>query len=244
MTVIENMRKRYLIILTATVLLSVPAVYLKTTVFAQSNPVQSTEPPVSVQLAVIKEAEEKKAAEEAAAKAAAEAEAARIEAERVAAEQAAQAAAAEAEAQRVAAEKAALEAAQAAQAASCGPQDPAYIYRILTESGVPRESAIQQLGSWKTESGFDHCQKRGDSGIAWGLNSWHPGRRADMPETLREQVLWAVHTEMKRDCSQCYQVFMTPNVGRDAIRTAIQQSTRWGHEGARWTYANQFSQMF
>lgn len=243
MTVKETMRKRYITIIIATLILSVPAMYLKNTVFAQSQPVEA-DPPISVQLAITKEAEEKKAAEEAAAKAAAEAEAARIEQERIAAEQAAQAAAAEA--QRVAAEKAAAEAAQAEAAKNCGPQDPAYIYRILRESGVPRESAIQQLGSWKTESGgdFNHCQKRGDSGVAWGLNSWHPGRRGDMPETLKEQVLWAVHTEMKRDCSGCYEVFMTPNVGVYAIRTAIQQSTRWGVEGARWTYANQFNQMY
>jgi hypothetical protein len=122
---------------------------------------------------------------------------------------------------------------------SCGSQDPAKIYAILAEIGVPRSSAIQLIGSWKTESHLDPCQKIGDNGVAWGLNSWHPGRRQDMPETLREQVIWAVTVEMKRDCASCYQTIMS---GGDkwTIRSAIKQTTRWGTEGARWTYADQF----
>jgi len=122
---------------------------------------------------------------------------------------------------------------------SCGSQDPAKIYAILAEIGVPRSSAIQLIGSWKTESHLDPCQKIGDNGIAWGLNSWHPARRHDMPQTLREQVIWAVNVEMKRDCASCYQTIMS---GGDkwTIRSAIKQTTRWGTEGARWTYADQF----
>lgn len=127
---------------------------------------------------------------------------------------------------------------------ACGQQDPATIYSILTEIGVPRISAIQIMGSWKHESGgFDYCQKRGDGGIAWGLNSWHPARRYDMPETLREQINWAIHTEMKRDCASCYATIMA---GGDvySIRSAIQKSTRWGVLGNRWVFADQFASMF
>ena len=122
----------------------------------------------------------------------------------------------------------------------CGSQDPAEILAILTEIGVPRTSAIQLIGSWKTESHLDPCQKIGDNGVAWGLNSWHPGRRYDMPETLREQVIWAVNVEMKRDCASCYSTIMS---GGDvwSIRQAIKNTTRWGVEGARWTYADQFA---
>lgn len=127
----------------------------------------------------------------------------------------------------------------------CGPHDPALVYQILRETGVPRESAIQLLGSWKTESGgdFNQCQQIGDNGQAWGLNSWHPGRRYDMPFELRAQINWAVHTEMKRDCSSCYERIMA---GGDvySIRVAIQQTTRWGVPGARWSYADQFASMF
>lgn len=125
-------------------------------------------------------------------------------------------------------------------ASTCGVQSPSTIYAILREIGVPRSSAIQLIGSWKHESGLDPCQKRGDGGIAWGLNSWHPARRYDMPETLREQVIWAVQTEMKRDCASCYATIMA---GGDtyAIRNAIQKSTRWGILGNRWLYADQLS---
>lgn len=126
---------------------------------------------------------------------------------------------------------------------TCGPQDPAVIYGILREIGVPRSSAIQLLGSWKTESHLDPCQKIGDGGRAWGLNSWHPNRRHDMPAGLREQINWAIHTEMKRDCASCYATIMA---GGDTwtLRDAIKRTTRWGHQGARWTYADQFANMF
>jgi hypothetical protein len=236
-----SINKRFITILIATLVLSIPAIYIKNQVFAQSPP-EPTEPRFEVMLASTRAEQEEQAKKDAqaAAEAAQLAEAQRVEQERIAAEQA------QAEAQRVAAEQEAerVRVAQEAAAANCGPADPAYIYRILVESGVPRLSAIQQLGSWKSESKLDPCQKIGDGGIAWGLNSWHPGRRADMPINLKEQVLWAVHTEMKRDCAQCYEVFMSPGQSVNAIRTAIQQSTRWGVEGARWTYANQFNQMF
>lgn len=123
---------------------------------------------------------------------------------------------------------------------ACGQQDPATIYAILREINVPRSSAIQLIGSWKHESGLDPCQKRGDNGIAWGLNSWHPARRYDMPESLREQVIWAVQVEMKRDCASCHATIMS---GGDTytIRNAIQKSTRWGILGNRWLYADELS---
>jgi hypothetical protein len=127
----------------------------------------------------------------------------------------------------------------------CGPHDPATIYNILREINVPRDSAIQLLGSWKHESGgaFDQCQKRGDGGIAWGLNSWHPGRRQDMPQGLREQVIWAVTVEMPRDCRSCYDTIMAGG-STYKIRNAIQKSTRWGILGNRWLYADQFNAQF
>lgn len=123
---------------------------------------------------------------------------------------------------------------------TCGPHQPQTIYDILVASGVPRTSAIQLIGSWTTESRLDQCQKKGDGGKAWGLNSWHPARRYDMPMDLQEQVKWAVHTEMKRDCRSCYDTIMAaPSVY--AVRAAIKQSTRWGVEGARWTYADRYA---
>lgn len=96
------------------------------------------------------------------------------------------------------------------------------------------------LGSWKTESGLDQCQKIGDGGIAWGLNSWHPGRRTDMPERLEDQIRWAIQVEMKRDCASCYQQFMNASSAWEA-RNAIQRSTRWGVEGGRWQHADHFA---
>lgn len=126
-----------------------------------------------------------------------------------------------------------------APASACGPQDPKVVYSILIEIGVPRLAAIQQVGSWTTESHLDPCQKIGDGGMAWGLNSWHPGRRADMPEGLREQINWAIHTEMKRDCADCYTQFMAAE-SVWSVRNAIQRSTRWGVEGGRWWYADNY----
>lgn len=125
----------------------------------------------------------------------------------------------------------------------CGPHSPKVVYDILIDIGVPRLAAIQQLGSWKHESGggFDQCQKRGDGGIAWGLNSWHPGRRRDMPQDLRAQITWAIHTEMARDCRSCYERFMGAK-DIQSVRQAIKESTRWGIIGNRWHYADVFSQ--
>lgn len=125
----------------------------------------------------------------------------------------------------------------------CGPHDPKYVYQLILAEGVPRISAIQLLGSWKSESRLNQCQKEGDGGIAWGLNSWHPGRRTDMPERLEDQVKWAISVETKRDCLACYNQLMNATTAWEA-RNAIQKSTRWGIEGARWTYADQFAQIY
>lgn len=125
----------------------------------------------------------------------------------------------------------------------CGPHEPAKVYQLIRNEGVPRISAIQLLGSWKSESGLNQCQKIGDSGIAWGLNSWHPGRRTDMPERLEDQIRWAIQVEMRRDCASCYNGLMNATSAWEA-RSAIQKSTRWGVEGKRWAYANEFESMF
>ena len=125
----------------------------------------------------------------------------------------------------------------------CGPHDPATVYQLIRNEGVPRISAIQLLGSWKSESRLNQCQKIGDGGIAWGLNSWHPGRRRDMPERLEDQIRWAIQVEMKRDCASCYEQFMNASDKWQA-RNAIQRSTRWGIEGQRWTYADEFEAIY
>lgn len=125
---------------------------------------------------------------------------------------------------------------------NCGAHTAKEVFDILISIGVPRLAAIEQTGSWKHESGgdFNQCQTRGDGGIAHGLNSWHPGRRQDMPLNLAEQIKWAVHTEMPRDCRKCYDQFMAAeSVG--SVRSAIQRSTRWGIEGLRWLYADQLN---
>lgn len=127
----------------------------------------------------------------------------------------------------------------------CGPHDPELIYKIIRKYDVPKISAIQLLGSWKHESGgdFNQCQTRGDGGIAWGLNSWHPNRRYDMPMNLEDQIYWAIHIEMPRDCKKCYEDFLNASNEQEA-RVAIQKSTRWGILGNRWLFANQFSSIF
>jgi hypothetical protein len=123
----------------------------------------------------------------------------------------------------------------------CGLADPRRVYNIMISIGVPRVSAIQQLGSWKWESGgLNPCQQRGDGGEAWGLNSWHSGRRYDMPFDLTEQVKWAILTEMPRDCRSCYDQFMSAPDAYTA-REAIRKSTRWGIVGNRWQYADEFA---
>jgi len=227
--------KRYITILIATFILSVPAIYIKDQNIKLEK--QESVARYQVQLASTRAAEaaEQQKLEEQ--KAIELAEAQRIEAERVAAEQAAQAA--EAEKQRVAQVQAQEAAVAAAAASNCGPADPAVVYNVLRELGLSRTAAIQQVGSWKHESGLDPCQKRGDGGVAWGLNSWHPGRRADMPENLRDQIVWAIQTELPRDCAECYQIIMSPNAGVSSVRAAIQKTTRWGVLGNRWIYADQ-----
>jgi hypothetical protein len=227
--------KKIITILIATTILSVPAIQIKTAIqdIHQSNH--------QIRLNAIKATELKKKAE--LAYAAEQQRLKEVEAQRVAAEKAAQAAKEREAAIARLTPKTVTVPGQTSSEGGCGAQDPGKIYDILTGSGVPRISAIQILGSWKTESGFDHCQKRGDGGIAWGLNSWHPGRRGDMPADLKGQVLWAIHTEMKRDCASCYAAVMQ---GESvwSVRDAIKRSTRWGIEGARWTYADQFAQIF
>ncbi len=128
---------------------------------------------------------------------------------------------------------------------NCGPHPASEVYDNLIAIGVPKLAAIQQLGSWKSESGgqFDQCQAIGDGGIAHGLNSWHPGRRYDMPLNLKEQINWAIHVEMPRDCRSCYDQFMAAE-SIWSIRQAIQKSTRWGVEGGRWTHADTFLNQF
>lgn len=122
---------------------------------------------------------------------------------------------------------------------NCGPHTAREVYDILISLGVPRLAAIQQTGSWQHESGGDwnQCQQRGDGGSAWGLNSWHEGRRVDMPMDLAAQIKWAVFTEMPRDCQSCFDRFMAAS-DVWSIRSAIQQSTRWGVEGNRWQNAD------
>lgn len=122
----------------------------------------------------------------------------------------------------------------------CGTHDPQIVFELLLKEGLSEVAAIQQLGSWKTESGLDQCQTRGDGGVAWGLNSWHPGRRYDMPTQLDEQIHWAIHIEMPRDCRSCYEQLLSAQ-NAETARSAIYRSTRWGIEGNRWIYADQFS---
>ena len=121
----------------------------------------------------------------------------------------------------------------------CGPHDSKEVYDILIDIGVPHLAAVQQVGSWIHESGLDQCQKRGDDGVAWGLNSWWSDRRYDMPEGLREQIEWAIKVEMPRDCPRCYDQFMAAE-SVWSIRDAIKRSTRWGVLGHRWDYADEF----
>ena len=213
--------KRIITILIATVLLSFPAIQFKQIIKTTQD--QERINKIQLSFAIVREEE------------------ARIENERVATQKALEEA--ETARQLQIAQEAQKATETAARNAQCGPQDPAVIYNVLIGSGVPKLSAIQLLGSWKTESGLNYCQSVGDGGLAWGLNSWHPGRRYDMPMNLNDQIIWAVHTEMKRDCSTCYETVMA---GTDvwSIRSAIKQSTRWGIEGARWTYADQFSTIF
>lgn len=126
---------------------------------------------------------------------------------------------------------------------TCGPQSPQAVYELLLQAGLSRIAAIQQLGSWQQESGLDPCQNRGDNGLAWGLNSWHHNRRHDMPFDLARQVQWAIHVEMPRDCHSCYQQLLGAQEAWTA-RDAIHRSTRWGHLGNRWHYADNFSSAF
>jgi len=125
----------------------------------------------------------------------------------------------------------------------CGPHKPEYIYKLLRKEGLNHVAASYQTGSWMTESTLNQCQTHGDGGVAWGLNSWHPNRRKDMPMHIEAQVHWAVHVEMPRDCKSCYDQLMAAETSWEAMN-AIQRSTRWGHEGARWNYASTYLSTF
>lgn len=230
-----RINKRNITLLIATLVLSIPAIYIKQNTSAIQ---QEQTPRYEVMLASTRDEQAEKKAQELQDKQAKLVEEAKAEADRVAAAEAAQAALAEK--QRVAQVEAQKAQEAAAIAANCGPADPAYVYRVLIELGMPRVAAIQQVGSWKSESNLDPCQTHGDGGVAWGLNSWHPGRRGDMPSMLKDQIIWAVQTEMKRDCIECYQTMMSPGVSVSAARNAIQKSTRWGVEGNRWQYAAEY----
>ncbi len=131
----------------------------------------------------------------------------------------------------------------APQVENCIDHDPQTIYNLLIAEGLPRVSALQLTGSFRTEGRHNPCQQQGDSGLAWGLNSWHPARRYDMPFDLKEQIHWAVHVELPRDCRSCYESLLA---GGDkwSMREAIYRWTRWGELGRRWEYADQYEQMF
>lgn len=119
--------------------------------------------------------------------------------------------------------------------------DPAsIIMNTLKSIGVTHRASAYLTGSFEHESGFDPDQKRGDGGKAWGLNSWWPGRRQDMPNGLAEQTRWAIEVEMARDTPHAVGVMKNPHATDEEIKSAIYRWTRWGVLGNRWVYAQKY----
>jgi hypothetical protein len=109
------------------------------------------------------------------------------------------------------------------------------------EKGLSREGAAYLTGNFIGESHLQPCGMRGDNGKAWGLAQWHPGRRADMPCGLIEQLNWAVQVEMPRDAGTRYSCACDALRGNDIplIKKRLQQWERWGVLGNRWVYSDQ-----
>lgn len=104
--------------------------------------------------------------------------------------------------------------------------------------GFTREATAALLGTIQQESNFAHNGRCGDGGLACGLFQWHPGRRADMPNTFHGQLAFSVR-EMDRDSPGTSAILKSSNSHWE-VRSAIKSWIRWGHEGARWTYADQY----
>lgn len=116
---------------------------------------------------------------------------------------------------------------------------------IYQELGLSKTGAAYIVGNFVQESPrafVNPCEQYGDGGQALGFGQWHPGRRADMPCGVREQLIWAYKVEMPRDAAGGGYVALSERLrGNDAayIMQGIQQWERYGHEGARYQYGQQ-----
>src|SRR5690606_1164792 len=106
------------------------------------------------------------------------------------------------------------------------------------DMGMTKQGAAYLIGNFVGESYLTPCGQYGDGGRAHGLGQWHPGRRADMPCDFKEQLTWAVNTEMVRDTPQLKEALFNPAVGIPDIKALIKAWERWGVEGSRWSYAD------
>ena len=112
--------------------------------------------------------------------------------------------------------------------------------RHYQDEGFTPHAISALLGTIKQESNFTPDGACGDGGIACGIYQWWPTRRSDMPADFRGQIEFSIR-EMKRDSPGTYDILKSSN-DVYAVRSAIQSWIRWGHEGERWVYADQFYQ--
>lgn len=116
---------------------------------------------------------------------------------------------------------------------------------IYKEMGLSKEGAAYIIGNYIQESPtafINPCERYGDGGRALGFGQWHPGRRADMPCTVNEQLKWAVSVEMPRDAlGNGYRSLSDRLRSNDIgdIVYGIKQWERYGHEGNRFVYGHQ-----
>ena len=139
-------------------------------------------------------------------------------------------------------------------------QDPTDLrsgYQALQQMGFPSKGAAYLAGNIQQESGWNGQRTWGEvmgdgSDRNGGLVSWMDDAQRNhyrlrniekylgkpiSQATAREQ-LEAMVWEMKRRNPDSYRVFMNPNSTDAQLRRASYRYWGYGHEGARFTYAN------
>lgn len=116
---------------------------------------------------------------------------------------------------------------------------------IYRDKGLSKTGAAYLIGNFAQESPsafVDPCLRYGDGGRALGFGQWWPARRADMPCTVNEQLVWAIDVEMPRDARHNGYASLSDRLRTDNVQditTGLKQWERYGIEGNRYVYGQQ-----
>lgn len=128
---------------------------------------------------------------------------------------------------------------------------------MLVSAGVPERGAamlagnIQQESSWQGQRDWGQVMGDGTSRngglVSWASWSDDPARLGKIEKYLGKPITEATDSEqigamlweMEKDYPAAYKVFMDPNATTAELKKASKQYWGYGHEGARFAYAEQ-----